>query len=240
MYILLSVYLHIIDLLVSLPTDDVSQGEIKYGNTTAQPLHDVVRVQWRKKGFRVTSPAGQAIGCSESKPCDITWVVDLQNSTCPCVFNNTCCRDGVSFSFWWRWNDAVVAWYRYLLDLGGIYIFYNANDSPKLKHRFYGGTDSEQWYGKSTVPYNTWNQLTFTMKSSQVITYLNGRCIGKGESRILSLGWYPELSVLHPRFWLKQIDGDYSFGNLQVWEGKKSAAFLWRQYYEKILLASEP
>ena len=225
---------------MSLPTDNVSQGEIQYGNKTARPLHYSVRVKLRKPGLKVACPEGQAIGCSKNNPCDIRWKVDLQNSTCPCAFNNSCCRGGVSFSFWWWWSDEVVSWYRHFLDFGGIYVFYNAIGNPVLKSRFLDGADSNQWYKENALPHNTWNHLAFTMKSSQMIAYLNGRCVGKSRSRILPLYWFPDSSAMHPRLWLKQTDGAYSFGNFQLWEGQKSAAFVWRQYYEKVLIANEP
>ena len=206
----------------------------------SRPLHDAIQVTLKQPAFLVSSPAGQAFGCSNDKQCDITWKVNLENSTCPCSFNNSCCRNGVTLSFWWSWSYTIVPYYRFFLDLGGIYIFYNVKHGNRdMSVRMFGSEDT-MWYIKIGLPHDTWSHLAFTMKSGQLTVFINGRCVRRVRSWLLPSGWYPGASALTPRFWLKRTAGNYSFGNLQLWEGAKSAAYLWRLHYEQVLFARRP
>ena len=225
--------------MVNIPTDDTTDGNASYGNGIAQPLYNTVRVTYRKPGVIVPSPAGQAVGCSSNTPCDIKWNVDLKNSSCHCAFNNSCCRNGVTLTFWWSWSYTIVPYYRFFLDLGGIYLFYNVKHLDHIMSIRMFRSENEKWYLTIWLPYDTWSHLAFTMQSQQLFVYMNGRYVGRFGSRpLLPSGWHPGASALTPRFWLMRTAGNYSFGNLQLWEGVKSAAFLWRQHYEQVRFAN--
>ena len=227
-------------LLAYIPPYDGKHGDILYRKDDLHPLHDAVQVTLKQSGFLVSSPVGKVFGCSAEKLCDITWKVDLENTTCPCAFNHSCCRDGVTLSFWWSWSYTVVPYYRFFLDLGGIYIFYNVKHGDRLMSVRMFGSENEKWYLKIWLPHDTWSHLAFTMQSQQLTVYMNGRYVRRVGPRPLSSGWYPGASALTPHFWLRRTAGNYSFGNLQLWGGVKSAAFLWRQHYEQILFAGRP
>ena len=226
------------DLLVNIhaPTDRGLQSKIKYSNATDQPLHNTVRVKFKKPGFQDIFPGGQAIGCSDSASCDVKWKVGTKDIVCTSAFNYSCCRNVVTFSFWWSWKYVYVFNYRYFF-LGGIYMFYvRGKGSGLLAFRLFGGSEDFQWYYQIAIPYRTWNHLAVTMKPGKLTTFLNGRYYGSRRKRTLKLDWYPGTNTLHPRFWLEETGGAYSFGHLQMWEGSKSVAFLWRLYYETLIL----
>ena len=207
-----------------------------YRQGDLHPLHDAVHVTVKQQGFLISSPAGQALGCSDDNRCDITWEVDLKNTTCPCAFNNSCCRNGLTLSFWWSWSCTIVSYYRFFLDFGGIYIFYIAKHNDLMSVRMFGFEDTE-WYFRIWLPRATWSHLAFTTQSQHLIVYINGRYSRRVGSKPLPPSWYPGASALIPRFWLRRTDGNYSFGNLQLWEGARSAAFIWRHHYEQLLFA---
>ena len=122
---------HFADLLLFLPTDIDTSGNINYTRGGLLPFHKHVDVKLNRLGTLVESPAGTAIACSEVQQCDITWNVDLENNQCPCAFNISCCANGVTVSFWWYWDIMNVPKYRYFLDFVGIYTFYKP---PSNKH----------------------------------------------------------------------------------------------------------
>ena len=79
---------------------------------------------------------------------------------------------------------------RYLLDLGGIYMFYaGGKGSGLLAFRLLGVSEDFQWYYQIAIPYRTWNHVAITMKSGKMTTFLNGRYNGSPMKRTLKLDW---------------------------------------------------
>ena len=120
---------HFPDLLLLLPTDIDTSGNINYTMRGLLPFHKHVEFKLNRPGTLVKIPARAAIACSEVQQCDITWDVTLENNQCRCAFNISCCANCVTFSFWWSWDMLNVPKCRYFLDVGGIYTFYNTRNS---------------------------------------------------------------------------------------------------------------
>ena len=209
---------------------------MNYTRESVRPFHDQVDVKLNSPGITVTSPFGRAVRCSLDNPCDITWYVDIGNISCPCAFNISCCANGVTFGFWWTWDLLNATSFRFFLDFGGIYIFYNVNKGPKtrqLSYRIYG-SQKYQWYHNIDLPYGTWRHVVITVQSTRMTLYVDGRyhgsrgLVGQDPSR------FPESANLTPRLRLHNVAGNYSFGNLHVWENTQTALFIWRQHYEGI------
>ena len=207
---------------------------MNYTERRMTPLHGNVSITIKSKGTAVDSPAGPAIGCSNDMPCDITWKVDLKNNTCPCAVNISCYENGVTLSFWWTWDFLDVPHYRFFIDLGGIYTFYNpSNGFQALAYRIYGSRDF-QWYNNLRLPHGSWRHVVIMVQSSVMTVYYDGRFYGTRGATKAGDSWFPGASELLPRLRLKSVPGNYSFGKLYLWENKQSAAFLWRQHYEDV------
>ena len=207
--------------------------QVNYTGYRKTPLHSKVFVTITHSGNVVDSPAGKAIGCSQTTPCDITWEIDLGNSTCPCAFNISCCANGITLSFWWYWDFHSYPHYRQFLDFGGIFIFYNPPNGYKhLSYRIFR-YDDFQWYYNIGIPYGSWHHVAITLQSSKMNLFLDGRFLGTRNSyspnKPTTKG-----KTLTPRAILKSTTGNYSFGTLHVWEKEQSAAFVWRQHYEEV------
>ena len=223
-----------VDLLVFLPTNIGIATKVNYTRESVRPFHAEVNMNLNRPGAMVTSPFGRAIRCSKDTPCDITWEVDIRNTSCPCAFNISCCANGVTLSFWWTWDLLDAPSYRFFLDFGGIYIFYNPKRSYRpMSYRIYG-SQKYQWFNNIHLPYGTWRHVVIMVQSTRIIVYLDGRYRGHRGLVGTRPGWFPGSASLKPRLRLKNVAGNYSFGNLHVWENKQTAVFLWRQHYEEI------
>ena len=221
-------------MLVFLPTDIGTTTKVNYTRESVRPFHDQVNVKLNSPGIMVTSPFGRAVRCSMDNPCDITWYVDIGNISCPCAFNISCCANGVTLSFWWTWDFLYAPTYRYFLDFGGIYIFYNVKRGYRpMSYRIYG-SQKYQWYNNINLPYGTWCHVVIIIQSTRMTVYMDGRYRGGRGLSSKHPGWFPGSASLTPRLKLKNVAGNYSFGNLHVWENKQTALFIWRQHYEEI------
>ena len=228
-----SVLIAFVDLLVFLPTDIDSTAKVNYTRESVRPFHDEVNMKINRPGTMVTSPFGRAIQCSKGTPCDITWEVDIRNTSCPCAFNISCCANGVTISFWWTWDLLEAPSYRFFLDFGGIYIFYNPKRSYRpMSYRIYG-SQKYQWFSNIHLPYGTWSHVVIMVKSTQMTLYMDGRYRGSRGLVSKHPGWFPGSASLKPRLRLKNVAGNYSFGKLHVWENKQTAVFLLRQHSEE-------
>ena len=199
------------------------------------PLYENVVVTMNSQGSVVSSPAGPAIGCSDDMPCDITWKINPKNKKCPCAFNISCCENGVTLSFWWSWDFLNVSYYRTFIDFGGIFIFYDPDHGFRdMSYRIYGSRDL-QWFNKLHLPFGSWRHVVIMIHSSRMTVYYDGRFYETMEvTGVAADKWFPGENELLPRLRLKSVAGNYSFGKLQLWENKQSAAFLWRQHCEDI------
>ena len=225
------------DILIFLPTDFNRNGVVNYTGRNIKPFHDTVKVRTNKPGTPAASPAGSAIGCSKYARCDITWKVVLGNNPCPCAFNISCCTSGLMLSFWWNWDLLEIPKYRYILDFGGIYNFYNPQNTYRaMAYRIYGSSD-RQWFNNIPPKFGAWQHVVILVQSKKMTVYLNGRFnMDKGLTSARN-SWFPGATKLIPRFKLKRVDGNYSFGQLLMWgnlETKWNPVFLWRQHYEEI------
>ena len=217
-----------------LPTDIRTDGGVNYTGETIWPFHHKVDIKRIKPGTMVTSPVGPAIGCSHDNRCDITWEVDVGNISCPCAFNISCCDDGVTLSFWWKWDLLNVPYYRTFMHFGGIYVFYNPSASVEaLAYRIYESRQSS-WYSTLPPTYGTWLHVVLMVKSNLLTVFLNGRYHGDRGIIPKQENWFPGSTILMPRFRLKSTTGNYSIGKLHLWKNKQTALFLWRQHYEDI------
>ena len=150
---------HVADLLLFLPTDIGNSGNINYTERNVSPFHKYVNMKLNKPGTVVASPAGSAIGCSKGNPCDITWKVDVQNEECPCAFNISCCANRFTLSFWWSWDQLNVPVYRFFLDYGGIFVYYNPKNSYlEMSLRLYRYPNN-QWLCNSNPVYGKWQHV---------------------------------------------------------------------------------
>ena len=216
-----------------------NSGDVNYTGRNVRPGYGIVNVSTNEPGTMVASPAGPAIGCSNVSRCDVTWNVDLGNDSCPCAFNISCCTNGLSVSFWWRWDllEISISEYRHILDFGGIYIFYSPSTGHRdLNYRIYGSPDRNWW---NTIPpkFGTWQHVVIMVQSTRMTVYLDGRFymdagLSHGKNK-----WFPGATKLTPCFKLKPVEGNYSLGQLLMWgnlENKWNPVFLWRQHYEEI------
>ena len=103
-----------------IPTNNVSEGRVDYNQTDLRPLHDDVRVtiQLNRAGAPKEGPAGTVIGCFKDNTCDIRWDIKVDDVSCPCAFNFSCCKGGVTVSFWSYWDFLSYPGYRGLVRLG--------------------------------------------------------------------------------------------------------------------------
>ena len=46
--------------------------------------------------------------------------------------------------------------------------------------------------------------------------------------------WFAGTAQLTPRLILRTVTGNYSLGNVHIWENQQTASFLWRQHYEEV------
>ena len=183
------------------------------------PFHKYVNIKLDRPGTFVDSPAGTAIACSHVKRCDITWKMDLKNNNCPCAFDISCCANGVTLSFWWRWAMLNVPYFRFFLDLGGIYTFYNPHGSYlPLSFRVYGSPNRQWWYDLSPN-YGKWQHVVIMIQSNRMSVYIDGSFNDEyGLIRVDPNGWFPGSKSLIPRFKVNRVDGNYSIGKLHIWE----------------------
>ena len=214
-----------------------NNGNINYTGRNVRPIHDIVNVITNKPGTIVASPAGPAIGCSDDTPCELTWNVALGTDQCPCAFNISLCPSGLSLSFWWHWERLEIPRYRFILDFGGIYNFYNPeNDILPMSFRVYGSPDRQWWHNVPPI-FGTWQHVVIMVKSTRMMVYVDGRfLINKGLTSADN-SWFPGATKLTPPFKLKPVQGNYSLGQLLMWgnlENKWNPVFLWRQHYEEI------
>ena len=156
----------------------------------------------------MTSLAGPAIGCSDETRCDIKWEVGLWNSTCPCAFNISCCTNGVTLSFWWYWNLSSIEYYRYFLDVGGIYVFYKPSGNHGMHCRIYVSSE-RQFFSVIPLPNGAWRHVTIVVHADDSIyrweiSYTQG-VIVSGSS------WFPGATRLTPQIQLTPATGNYSF-----------------------------
>ena len=189
-------------------------------------------------GIDVESPAGSAIGCFEDNLCDIAWNAELGSNPCPCAFNISCCVNGLTLSFWCYWDLLIApSSYRYFFDFGGIYRFYQPGiNYPVMNYRIYGSPDRNWW---SNIPphFGTWKHIVIMVQSTNVTVYLGGRFHEEKGLIPPSNGWFPGATRLIPRLKLNRCKGNYSFGQLLMWENwesKRNPVFLWRQHYDEI------
>ena len=213
-------------------------GDVNYTGRNIRPFHDSVHAIVNKPGIVVASPAGPAIGCSEDTLCDIKWNVELGNNPCPCAFNISCCVSGLTLSYWWKWDLLQTSSYRYFLNFGGIYRFYQPGvHDLGMNYRIYGSPDRKWW---NTIPpqFGTWQHVVIMVQSTTMTVYLDGRFyMEKGLSTADINKWFPGATRLIPRLELSRVEGNYSLGQLltwENWESKRNPVYLWRQHYEEV------
>ena len=152
----------------------------------------------------VTNPTGPAIGCSKYTRCDITWKVVLENDPCPCAFNISCCTNGLMLSFWWNWDLLEIPRYRYILDFGGIYNFYNPQNAYRaMSYRIYGSTD-RQWFNNIPPKFGAWQHVVILVQSKKMTVYLDGRFYMDRGLTSARNSWFSGAKTLTPRLfdWL--------------------------------------
>ena len=78
-------------------------------------------------------------------------------------------------SFWWNWDLLEIPRYRYILDFGGIYNFYNPQNAYRaMSYRIYGSTD-RQWFNNIPPKFGAWQHVVILVQSKNMTVYLDGR-----------------------------------------------------------------
>ena len=145
----------------------------------------------------------------------------------PCPFNITECREGVTFSLWFRGEKTTSNMYKNYIMISNVFNMYRLPMQSIMDFAWYSHKGEYCW-NRVSFPDNQWVHVALIWDTTHTISYINGEKNMKkamvSQSGSVVIGH--EIRFVDPR------PGNYSVSGLSFWSGRASPVFIWRLYQE--------